>query len=140
MPPKIPVSLEAYLNMRSLGSAAIMHRTDSRGPAYFSGQDRPFARVRQERREGEGGNAGHLATGTAVILFPIGTPGRAPARWLLFVSAGERSNDPRATKLTPLHPLTTEGGKVVGTAKSHGPGRPADRLQGASARSPPGNT
>ena len=45
---------EAYLHMRSLGhggarAAAIMYHTDGRGPACFSGQDRPFARARQER-------------------------------------------------------------------------------------------
>ena len=46
-------------------------------------------------------HTGHLATGTAMVLFPIGAPGQAPTRWLLFVTAVERCNDPRATKLAP---------------------------------------
>ena len=103
MPPELPINPDDYLHMRSLGyggawAAVIMHRTDGREPAYFTGQDRQFARARQGRKQGAEGHTGHLATGTAMVLFPIGAPG---TRWLLFVTAVERCNDPRATKLAP---------------------------------------
>ena len=73
-----------------------MHRRDD-----FSGQDRRFSRARQERKDKGESHRGHLAAGTAMVLFPIGAPGQPPARWLLFVSAVEACNDQHATRLSP---------------------------------------
>ncbi|CAE7686606.1 unnamed protein product [Symbiodinium sp. CCMP2592] len=102
MPPELPIAPDAFLHTCALSNggawaAVIMDRRDARGPAYFSGQDRPYAIARQERREGAPGHTGYLATGMAMLLLPLGPPaGVAPARWMLFVTAVETNRDPAA--------------------------------------------
>ena len=113
MPPELPIGPDDYLHMRSLGyggawGAVIMHRRDD-----FSGQDRRFSRARQERKDKGESHRGHLAAGTAMVLFPIGAPHdgcSSSVRW----RPATISMPPGCRRGRPTSSRSTRGKRVMG--------------------------
>ena len=113
MPPEVPIGPDDYLHMRSLGyggawGAVIMHRRDD-----FSGQDRRFSRARQERKDKGESHRGHLAAGTAMVLFPIGAPHdgcSSSVRW----RPATISMPPGCRRGRPTSSRSTRGKRVMG--------------------------